>query len=257
MRIDLAIASLLLAAACVEQERFAPSANAIVVHAVLDVTARDQYVVVQTTNGLLTEQRAVAGAAVSIATPDGHLLVADEVRDSSFFGTTVGVPLATPVYRISLDRYGTALIAGGAYTLRIVLPDERVVTGRTTIPRTIPSFATRVDTIGRGDSLRLDWARVPGVRAYELSISPSSVQRSVFVDTSVTLTSATRFGSTYVFRSNTTYALLVNAVDDNYYDYLRRDGDPFTSSGVITRLDGAVGVFGSVVPVARRTVVVR
>jgi hypothetical protein len=38
---------------------------------------------------------------------------------------------------------------------------------------------------------------------------------------------------------------------------MRRASDPYTANGVVTRLDGAVGVFGSVVRVARRTVLVR
>jgi hypothetical protein len=37
----------------------------------------------------------------------------------------------------------------------------------------------------------------------------------------------------------------VFAVDSNYYDYYRSRNDPFTGSGIINRLQGGVGLFGS------------
>jgi hypothetical protein len=250
-----ALAATLLAAACVDQTPFTPTTSSVIVHAVLDVTARDQYVIVQSTSGTLITQRAIASASVSIITPDGRQLIADEVRDSTQFGVAGGVPLANPVYRVSLDRYGANLVAGGTYALRITLPDGRKVSGVTTIPPVAPSFSTQTDTLDRQGALSIAWTRTAGVKAYELFVSPSAAKRGLFADTSVVLTRESRIGSQVMFVSGSTATVLVNAVDDNYYDYLRRASDPYTANGVINRLEGAVGVFGSVVRVARRTVV--
>lgn len=258
MRISLAaLAATFVVAACVDQTPFTPNANTVVVHAVLDVGTRNQYVVVQSTSGALRDQREVLGAAVSISTPDGRQLIADEVKDSAFFGTGGGAPLTTTVYRISLDRYGVSLVAGGTYSLRVVLPDGRTVTGTTTIPPVAPGFAHKIDTLdGVNGSLSLSWPRTPGVKAYELSVSPSPAKQGLFVDTSIVLTSQSQVDGWRLFTSAST-TLAITAVDENYYDYLRRASDPWTSSGLITHLDGAVGVFGSIVPVLRRTVVLR
>jgi len=38
------------------------------------------------------------------------------------------------------------------------------------------------------------------------------------------------------------------AVDTNYFDYYRSSNNPFTGTGIINHLDGAVGLFGSIVP---------
>lgn len=258
MRIRLALyAAVVAAAACVEQTPFTPNAKVVVVHAVLDVALRNQYVVVQSSEGTIRTQREVTGATVSITTPAGRQLLADEVKDSTYFGTISGVPRTTTVYRISLDRYGAALFAGQTYSLRVVLPDGREVSGTTTIPPVTPSFAEKADTIdGVAGSLNLSWPRVAGVKAYELFVSPGRATQGLFIDTSVVLTAQSRLDGAPMF-GVVPRTLVINAVDDNYYDYLRRASDPFTASGLITRLEGAVGVFGSMVPVLRRTVVVR
>jgi hypothetical protein len=42
------------------------------------------------------------------------------------------------------------------------------------------------------------------------------------------------------------------AVDTNYFDYYRSRNDPFTGSGIINRLDGGIGLFGSAVTIDMR-----
>ena len=49
-------------------------------------------------------------------------------------------------------------------------------------------------------------------------------------------------------------AILVAAVDANYFDYYRSRNDPFTGAGIITHLDGGTGVFGAWVPLASHLV---
>jgi hypothetical protein len=245
--------------ACVDQVNFTPTAKELVVHAVLDATSRDQYVVVQAANGALRDESPVAGAIVTITTPDGRRLTADEVHDSTLFGVTAGMPRVTTAYRISLDRAGVALTPGGTYLLRVVVPDGREVTGATTIPNASPnSAAPTAMTLDRSrDTLRLDWARVNGASAYEVFVSSSRTRSAVFTDTSVALLARAQNNdgaSVFVAGANT---VVVSAVDQNYYDYFRHASDPYTGTGVISHLSGGLGVFGSIVPIASRSVTVR
>jgi hypothetical protein len=46
--------------------------------------------------------------------------------------------------------------------------------------------------------------------------------------------------------------VLIAAADSNFYDYYRTQNDPFTGSGIISRVQGAVGLFGSLATVSRR-----
>ena len=46
-------------------------------------------------------------------------------------------------------------------------------------------------------------------------------------------------------------------VDENYFDYYRRVSDFSTATGLVMHLAGGIGVFGSVVTLATRTIVVK
>jgi hypothetical protein len=50
--------------------------------------------------------------------------------------------------------------------------------------------------------------------------------------------------------------MLVAAVDSNFYDYYRTGNDPFTGSGLISRVVGGVGLFGSLVTISTGTITV-
>ena len=60
-----------------------------------------------------------------------------------------------------------------------------------------------------------------------------------------------------VFERRLTHQLAVIAVDENYFDYCHRTSDFFTATGLVMHLEGGIGVFGSVVTVATRTIVVK
>jgi len=232
-----------------------------VIHAVLDAGARDQYVVVQTTTGALNQQKEVAAADVVITTPDGRALRADEVRDSLVYTTMRFItPQVGTVYRISLDKYGVALVAGGTYSLRVRLPDGREVTGHTTMPPTSqsPPINSSITFDRARDTLRLAWPASAGARVYEVFIASSRSAFTAFADTSIALpgTAQTSSGA-FAFIPGTTSQLVVSAVDDNYYDYYRRGSDPFSGGGIESHLVGGIGVFGSIVPIVRSTVIVR
>jgi hypothetical protein len=60
-----------------------------------------------------------------------------------------------------------------------------------------------------------------------------------------------------VFERGLTHQLAVIAVNENYFDYCHRTSDVFTTTGPVMYLEGGIGMFGSVVTVATRTIVVR
>jgi hypothetical protein len=251
-------ASLVGAASCIDKAPTSPTANALLVHAVLDLGSRDQYVVIQSTTGAIDQQRPVTGAVVTITTPDGRGLLAEETLDSTHYLTPSTVPRVTTVYRVSLDRYGIDLVPGGSYLLRVTTPDGREVSGMTTIPNAVLGTASTTQTIDRErDTVRMNVPRVAGASAYEVLVSSSRNRATFFSDTAVTIPGSASGNGSMIFGPGTTHVLIVSAVDQNYYDYFRRASDPWTSSGLISHLDGAIGVFGSIVPLARCTIVSR
>jgi hypothetical protein len=46
--------------------------------------------------------------------------------------------------------------------------------------------------------------------------------------------------------------VLIAAADSNFYDYYRTQNDPFTGSGIISRVEGGAGLFGSLATVMTR-----
>ena len=255
-------------AACIETTAVSPDANTLVVHAVLDPGVQHQIIVVQTTTGALEAQQQVTGAMVTITTPDGRTLTAIERRDTSAVSGVIlreGVddpnvpfPRVTTIYDVDA---GAGLIPGGTYQLRVVAPDGRTVTGRTTIPNAVTSAAALpTRTIDRSiDTVSLRWSRVAGARSYQVFIRSTAGSYGLFADTSVVLpgTMQRLDNGEDVFERRLTHQLAVIAVDENYFDYYHRTSDFATATGLVMHLDGGIGVFGSVVTVATRTIVVQ
>jgi hypothetical protein len=247
------------AVGCVETTPVSPDANTLVVHAVLDPGVRHQIVVVQATTGALSAQMQVTGAVVTITTPDGRTLTAVERHDTAAVTGDVPFPTVTTIYDI--DAGGAGLIPGGTYQLRVVAPDGRTVTARTTIPNAVPSTAVApARTIDRDrDTVSLQWRRVAGARSYQVFVHSKDDSYSVFADTSVTLpgTLQVQGSGDHVFDHGVSYMLVVMAVDENFFDYYHRLSDDFAATGLVMHLEGGVGVFGSVVTIATRTIVVK
>lgn len=254
MRTSTRLAVMLAAAAavtaCEQKLPLESGASTIVVHAVLNPSVRDQYVVVQRTTNGAPAAPAVAGATVTITGPDGVAMLATEDRDTSVVNAAAGNPAIGLVYRVSLDIYSDTLRPGGTYSLRIVMPTSEVVTGTTTIPSSTPAAAP-ADTTPfdpARDTLSLMWGSVAGAQSYEVRVSSTARTYALFTDGSIALpgTRLTLEGAA-VFAPGLTNTAVVTAVDRNYYEYYVTNSDPFTGATVAGNLTGAQGVFGSVV----------
>lgn len=95
-----------------------------------------------------------------------------------------------------------------------------------------------------------------GASSYEVLIRSSRSVFAVFTDTSIMLTGNSTFNGNSAFTTGLTHQLVVSAVDANYYDYYRRNSDPFTAVGVSNHLEGGIAVFGSIVEIDRLAIVV-
>jgi hypothetical protein len=163
--------------ACVEDTPVTPAAHDLIVHAILDAGARDQYVIVQSTDGSFAGQVAVAGATVTMTLPNGATVAAGEEADSNVAQGVQKQPVISPVYHFALDRLGISLVPGGTYQLRVAVPDGRVVTGRTTIPNAIPVSVgrdTRRTSRSRGAAVCSPCSRTPRCRCRERFLSSAS-----------------------------------------------------------------------------------
>lgn len=226
----------------------------MLVHAVLDAGAPQQTILLELTRSEFGGSLDVSDATVSIATPDGVTLEAT----AEFYSDPVNA--SRPHYRVAGLGSTVPIVPGGVYRLNIRTAGGREISGTTTVPRVQPTHVvTDVLFFARArDTLRLSWPRVPGARSYVVTIrnqqrSPSGFvyrwDHTFFTDTAFTLAGTARsFENDEVFIPGADVTVLVSAVDDNYYTYFHPAVDPFAGAPP-SRLTGAIGVFGSVVPI--------
>jgi hypothetical protein len=155
-------------------------------------------------------------------------------------------------YEIEAPGAIPMVASGGTYSLHVRTPSGEEVSGTTTIPASGAFSVPAVTVFFRlRDTLRLSWPRVPGARSYEVVIQSerSGAVYRTFTDTAVAIAgTALTIAGDEVFYAGDDVAVMVSAVDANYYDYYRAQSDPF--AGVApSHLIGAVGVFGSLVPI--------
>jgi hypothetical protein len=243
------------------EKQIAPGERHLVVHAVLDLGTRDQKILLGYTDG------AVIGAQtgvpqVSITTPDGVQMFAVPDSQRGFIDTTLR---PNGVYHTPLDAYGVTLVPGATYTLHVHMPAGDDATGTTTIPLAsavaVPIAAEPFDRLR--DSLRLIWPTVSGAESYQVLVSrdstgvpypqPPIVKYDAFTKRALTFsgTAHPQFDDGAMFEPQYRTTVLVSAVDINYYQYYRVLSDPL-SAAAPSHLTGAVGVFGSVVPIVAR-----
>jgi len=194
---------------------------------------------------------AESGATAELVTPAGTVVVGRELSAISSTGHGGGVyvfPLA-----------GSALVPGGRYQLRMVTTKNELVTAETTVPLATSVTASPLVSFDRSsDTLSIAWSPASRARGYQVRIeSPYGPWIAYTDSTHIALTGslrnllADRLPNLFVpgFRQ----AVTVSAVDSNTYDYYRSSNNPFTGAGIVSHVSGAMGVFGSLVTVARRT----
>jgi hypothetical protein len=267
-----AIALVALSACELEKVNVPQSTPKLVVHAVLTPSAAEQIVFLeQTLSGAinagdhhtfnLNDPIESAGGVPII-----NALV--EIVDSSGVvvrGSETPVPSATVngpgVYHVPIP--GHSLLLGARYKLHVRTTDGDDITAFTRIP--LPEVTTTgglTRTLNRDhDTLNIVWGEAPKARAYAMRVESPYGPFFLFTDSlHVRLTGDLR----NLFSENLQHVLipgfhqdlLVAAVDSNFFDYYRTNNDPFTGAGIISRINGGLGLFGSLVTLTNGTLTV-
>jgi hypothetical protein len=194
---------------------------------------------------------AEGGATAEIVTPSGAVVTGRELSAISATGHGGGVyvfPLA-----------GSTLVPGGRYRLRMTTTKNETLTAETTVPFATPVTTGPIVIFNRmSDTLSISWKPASRARGYQVRIeSPFGPWVAYTDSTHIAVTGslrnllADRLPNLFVpgFRQIVT----VSAVDSNTYDYYRSTNNAFTGAGIVSRVAGAIGVFGSQVVIARRT----
>ena len=239
-----------------------PRTDALVsMHGVLSPTAPTQVVLLERTrNGSVfiiappfdladpvvsDEGIAETGALVRLITPAGDTLLARE--DNTVRGDNKG----QGIYRVALP--GSDLQRGAAYRLMVLTASGETLTAETAVP------AGDVDTLRDAsrfdrsrDTINLSWSPAAGARAYFVRIETPFGPRSFFTTgTSLRLTGDLRNTDVgelpRVFFPGFPPAVTLSAVDSNFYDWYRSSNNTLTGAGLIDRVDGGLGLFGSLV----------
>ena len=233
----------------------------VAMHAVLSASAATQVVLLERTrNGSVDvvgppfdladpvvsdEGIAESGATVALTTPSGQTLLAVEDKTVRDDGKGAGI------YRFALP--GSALERGGTYRLAVRTAKGEDLSAATSVPSGVPATVAEAGVFDRArDALMLEWPAAPGARSYFVRIETPFGPRSFFTDsTHVRLSGELRnldvAALPRVFIPGFEQAVTVSAVDSNYYDWYRSHNDPLSGSGLINRVQGGVGVFGSLV----------
>ena len=230
----------------------------LVVHAVLNPSATAQIVLLERS---LTGQITVDTTANSNDPLAGGIPVAGafvEIIDSTG-KSAVGVEEAaqTPggppgVYQVPLA--GGLLRFGARYELHVHTAENEDATAFTRLPAPeVTSTGALTQTFNRdSDTLALAWPKTLGTRAYMVRVESPFGPFFVFTDSlALRITGQLRnpFASDLqrLFIPGFRQDVLVAAVDSNYYNYYRTNNDPFTGSGIISSINGGIGLFGSLV----------
>jgi hypothetical protein len=187
---------------------------------------------------------AETGAIVSLTTPSGATLFARE-DNTIFIGTGDGV------YRFDLS--GAALERNKTYRLSVITRSGEKLSAETVVPSGAAAVVAESRTFDRtGDPLQLEWPASPGARAYLVRVETPHGSRAFFTaDTRVRLSGDLRNAELealpHVFIPGFPQTVTVSAVDTNFYDWYRTHNDALSGTGVISRVTGGLGVFGSLV----------
>lgn len=260
-----------VAGCALEKVAIPPSTPSVVVHAVLNPSAPEQIVYLERT---LTGSDRVHNSPFNpddpIETGGGvpvdNALV--EIIDSSGTVTTgnenfvQGATVNGPgVYHIPI--LGPTLRLGERYKLHVHTIEGEDLTAFTRIPLPeVTSTGGLTRTLNRDhDTLNIAWNAALKTRAYAMRVESPFGPFFLFTDSlHVRLTGDLRnlFASElqHVLIPGFHQDILVAAVDSNFFDYYRTNNDPFTGAGIISRVNGGLGLFGSLVTLTNGTLTV-
>ena len=256
------VASQLLLAGCELDEVTIPRTEPRVsMHSVLSASALTQVVLLERTrNGSVfligppfditdpvVSDKGIAesGASVRLTTPTGETVLA--IEDNILRGDGKGAG----IYRFPLR--GDALQRGGTYRLTVRTIGGVELTAETVVPAGDAAMAAEQRNYDRArDTVVIDWAPSAGARSYFVRIETPFGPRSFFTDsTQVRLTGDLRNPDVnvlpHVFIPGFPQAVTVSAVDSNYYDWYRSHNDALSGRGLVNRVQGGFGLFGSLV----------
>jgi hypothetical protein len=260
-RLLVPLAMLALAACDLERVAIGRTESQVALHGVLSASAPTQVVLLERTrNGSIRpfappfdlgdpvvsdEGVAESDALVVLTTPSGQTLVAREDASTRSDGKGAGI------YRFSLD--GAALERGGSYRLAVRTTKGESLVAETSVPTGTPASVAVARTFDRArDTVTLQWPATTGARSYLVRIETPFGPRSFFTEsTRVRLTGDLRNVDqrqlVCVFIPGFPQAVTVSAVDSNFYDWYRTRNDALSGTGLINRVSGGLGVFGSLV----------
>ncbi|HEX6051225.1 MAG TPA: hypothetical protein VFZ21_18215 [Gemmatimonadaceae bacterium] len=254
--------SLALLGACELEEVSIPRTEPrIALHSVLSATAATQVVLLERTRTgsvfliappfdltdpvVSDEGIAESGATVRLTTPEGQTLFGIEDNVTRGDGKGAGI------YRFTLP--GNTLTRGGSYRLSIRTISGTEILAETAVPGGDAAVAAEQRVFDRArDTAVVAWPASPGARSYFVRIETPFGPRSFFTDsTRIRLTGELRNVDVNVlprvFIPGFPQAVTVSAVDSNYYDWYRTNNDALSGTGLISRVQGGIGLFGSLV----------
>jgi hypothetical protein len=252
------LALILLVVACEIEKVAIPRTdwrNAL--HGVLSATAPTQVILLERTrtgsvasydlgDPFFTAAVAETDAIVTLTSPSGQVFTALEDKH-----VPVNRGQGSGIYRFDLP--GSSLERGAAYRLSVMTAGGQTLSAETTLPGGLAVAIAEQRVFDRArDSLLLEWSPVPGARSYLVRIETPFGPRAFFTDsTSVRLTGELRNSDVTslprVFIPGFQQAITVSAVDSNYYDWFRTHNNRLSGTGVISRVNGGIGVLGSLV----------
>jgi hypothetical protein len=253
-----ALALLIFLTACEIEKIGIPRTEArVALHGVLSASAATQVVLLERTRSgsvpafelgdpALNAPLAETDAVVELMTPGGQTLVARE--DNT---VTANKGQGGGFYRFALP--GESLERSGTYRLTVRTKTGEVLTAETSVPQGV------VDTVGEQrvfdrarDTVVVAWPATPGARGYFVRIETPFGPRAFFTDStrirlSGELRNVDEQALPRVFIPGFPQAVTVSAVDSNYYDWFRTENNALSGTGLINRVQGGIGVFGSLV----------
>lgn len=259
-----AVALLALSAGCEIDRTAIPRTDPqLALHGVLSVTATSQVVLLERTRSgrvflvappfdvgdpvVSDVGIAESGAQMTIVAADGTVYQAREDN------TTRGDGKGQGIYRFAIP--GAQLQRNATYHLMVRTTKGEVLTAETSVPGGVAAAGATSITMDRSrDTLQLAWPATPGARSYFVRIDTPFGPRSFFTESTRVqlpglLRNTQRDELPHVFFPGFDQAVTVSAVDSNYYDWYRTHNDELGGEGLINRVSGGLGVFGSLVRV--------